>query len=263
MSLKITNFEYMNEHAIDENLQCVICMQPFLEPIQLICRHIFCKSCAETWFENKKSCPTCRCRNRTGYFTIPQHIHALDTQLNRLLVRCLQCGEKHIQRQDFNKHIQQCTINSVSATTTEISIEDCSINREFTTNYRHVEHAYTSDNNSASRSYTNGFSSTRLNQYELISLRQHERATNLISKVAQVSTCCERTTNNNRWLAELAIGEKRFCDLIILVLAFSFMLNGVTVLMSHFPYKIVSILLILCLHLTEKRVDRVRFNSFI
>lgn len=41
--------------------ECAICFEPFTEPIQMHCNHIFCKVCITKWvFEGKNTCPTCR-----------------------------------------------------------------------------------------------------------------------------------------------------------------------------------------------------------
>ncbi|CAJ0577429.1 unnamed protein product, partial [Mesorhabditis spiculigera] len=40
--------------------QCSICLSDMKNPIKLICSHIFCEECVETWLEEKHTCPMCR-----------------------------------------------------------------------------------------------------------------------------------------------------------------------------------------------------------
>ena len=62
---RIKKFEHF---TADESLvgeQCLICMNDLeigMEMVRLDCHvdHILCKVCVEKWFENHKTCPTCR-----------------------------------------------------------------------------------------------------------------------------------------------------------------------------------------------------------
>ena len=62
---RIANFEH---YAADESLvgeQCLVCMKDLEVGTQMVrldcqCTHYLCKNCAETWFKDHKSCPTCR-----------------------------------------------------------------------------------------------------------------------------------------------------------------------------------------------------------
>jgi len=51
MSLSIDQYEYMDEHAIDDKLKCIICTQPLQSPVSLACEHTFCQFCIETWIK--------------------------------------------------------------------------------------------------------------------------------------------------------------------------------------------------------------------
>lgn len=65
------------QHCLDENIvykdvvcenetQCGICYEPFTQPVQLVCGHIFDKECIRTWIiheyskHSKADCPSCR-----------------------------------------------------------------------------------------------------------------------------------------------------------------------------------------------------------
>ena len=62
---RISKFEHF---SADESLvgeRCVICMDDVevgAQMVRLDCHvdHIFCEKCAERWFEDKNTCPTCR-----------------------------------------------------------------------------------------------------------------------------------------------------------------------------------------------------------
>ena len=45
-----------------EDLKCIICKDPYYEPILTICGHHFCKKCIIDWFEINRSydCPKCK-----------------------------------------------------------------------------------------------------------------------------------------------------------------------------------------------------------
>ena len=39
------NFNYVNADSLDDDLQCAICLQPLVDPVNTPCDHIFCESC--------------------------------------------------------------------------------------------------------------------------------------------------------------------------------------------------------------------------
>uniref|UniRef100_A0A1I7SZU0 RING-type domain-containing protein n=1 Tax=Caenorhabditis tropicalis TaxID=1561998 RepID=A0A1I7SZU0_9PELO len=43
-----------------EEKQCTVCHDDLSHPIKLECNHVFCKSCIETWLDQKSTCPMCR-----------------------------------------------------------------------------------------------------------------------------------------------------------------------------------------------------------
>uniref|UniRef100_A0A1B6HXC4 E3 ubiquitin-protein ligase CHFR n=1 Tax=Homalodisca liturata TaxID=320908 RepID=A0A1B6HXC4_9HEMI len=48
--------------VLEEELQCSICAELFIEPTVLNCGHMFCKTCIDEWKTKKKICPMCRAK---------------------------------------------------------------------------------------------------------------------------------------------------------------------------------------------------------
>ena len=86
------SYRYLNEDAIDDELRCVICNEPFQSPV----------NCIDRWYRQQTSCPFCR---EKGYLFVPVITRILLNQLNRLLVQCSQCQQTNIQRVDFVDHL--------------------------------------------------------------------------------------------------------------------------------------------------------------
>ncbi|XP_053568682.1 E3 ubiquitin-protein ligase RNF8 isoform X2 [Bombina bombina] len=50
---------HMNE-VLDNELQCIICSEHFIEAVTLNCAHSFCSYCIKSWRRRKDECPICR-----------------------------------------------------------------------------------------------------------------------------------------------------------------------------------------------------------
>jgi len=100
-------YEYVDESSIDENYKCTICNEPFKNPVTTSCDHTYCQECIEHWLnEGHSTCPTCR------HFLSMNDLKAVTTRLvlnilDRLLVKCSECGQSGIQRGNFNDHINK------------------------------------------------------------------------------------------------------------------------------------------------------------
>ncbi len=102
------SYSYMDEDEIDDELKCVICRQPFREPVSSIqCHHTFCKECINGWLNQDRRCPVCRIHSDYGLYQ-PIESRPLLNQLNRLRVRCDACQVRNIQRGNFQGHKQKC-----------------------------------------------------------------------------------------------------------------------------------------------------------
>jgi len=53
------------EATMEEELQCAICTELFIEATALNCAHSFCQYCIKEWRKNKNECPVCRVRITT------------------------------------------------------------------------------------------------------------------------------------------------------------------------------------------------------
>jgi len=107
------NYEYENEESIDNNLKCAICNEPFIDPVETICHHLFCCQCLNRWIDNDKStCPTCRkiiSRNTLKSITFINFI----SMLNQIVVKCILCHQSNIQRGNFQDHINKMCLKKI------------------------------------------------------------------------------------------------------------------------------------------------------
>lgn len=91
-------FDYHNPEAIDEELKCPICLDPFVEPVVLkCCEHMLCKNCAEPCAE----CPLCRGMHKP--FANPPRL--IMNMLSRIDVSCQVCSTV-VKRDAFPNHVR-------------------------------------------------------------------------------------------------------------------------------------------------------------
>ena len=115
-------FEYVNEETIHPSLKCCICNQPFVRPVSTNCkkRHKFCRLCIETWLKNHRTCPKCRQPLIAEDLVSVTEDIVVDV-LNELKVKCIGCGQKGIDRGDFEEHRKKtCPTIIVSCTAHDI-----------------------------------------------------------------------------------------------------------------------------------------------
>lgn len=96
-------YTYTNEDAIDMELKCSICNDPFLSPVNCVeCGQTFCDRCIRLWSIHDSSCPLCR-RMKTIFLPVISRV--VHNQLDRLPVRCSLCQEENIERSNFRAHL--------------------------------------------------------------------------------------------------------------------------------------------------------------
>ncbi|KAF2761881.1 hypothetical protein EJ05DRAFT_535202 [Pseudovirgaria hyperparasitica] len=107
LSVDLREVEYVSN--VDDNLVCLICHCPFVEPRILSCDHAFCKECLVQAFAVQRpthtTCPTCRTPAKLE--DCSQKVHRMtERMLDELVIKCpnsyLGCGwaEKRVDVQD-------------------------------------------------------------------------------------------------------------------------------------------------------------------
>ena len=106
----------MNESEIREReLVCPVCQQPFIDPYCAPCRHAFCRECIQTLLGGKCSCPSCnRTLKSNDFVPVPLFVKKM---VDRLMVECIACGEKNIERVQFNRHLEETCPKSILSCT--------------------------------------------------------------------------------------------------------------------------------------------------
>jgi len=94
-----THFTYPSEYA--KELECTICLNPWLDPMELNCGHIFCYECLRK--TDQRLCPLCRAEIVSG--KAPNR--ALRSLADSITVQCLVCPWKG-PREQFPKHDAKC-----------------------------------------------------------------------------------------------------------------------------------------------------------
>ena len=99
-------YEYTNEASIDRELICTICTGPFNDPWCTPCDHTFCHVCITSWIDAKNaSCPICR--KHVSGILLKQANRTVRNILDRIPVKCTKCGQREIQRGQFENHISK------------------------------------------------------------------------------------------------------------------------------------------------------------
>ncbi|NXT20424.1 LNX1 ligase, partial [Syrrhaptes paradoxus] len=103
------NHLYSYTEEVDDNLICLICLQPLLQPLDTVCGHTFCKACLTNFLVEKDFCPMDRkmvilqsCRKSSIL---------VNNLVDKLMVSCPfteHCSEI-VQRDQLEQHFQtQC-----------------------------------------------------------------------------------------------------------------------------------------------------------
>jgi peptidylprolyl isomerase len=95
-------YSYINENAIDPNLICSVCLQPFCDPMDHSCGNSFCHNCVKMM--NYK-CPLCQKGTVKDYTLVKTR--AVLNQLASLSVICNTCS-MNFPRGEFGVHVPKC-----------------------------------------------------------------------------------------------------------------------------------------------------------
>ena len=120
MTANKPKYEYADETAIYPDLMCVICSEPFREPVCTPCDHTFCQHCIRHWLESEDfSCPICRTTLLT--IQLKQANRIILNMLDRIHVKCLACKQTGLQRGTFYHHVAHaCPKSKVNCLSTKI-----------------------------------------------------------------------------------------------------------------------------------------------
>ncbi|KYQ94136.1 Q8IVH4 Methylmalonic aciduria type A protein [Tieghemostelium lacteum] len=100
-------FTYVEPIEIDKEMECMICFQPFLDPvIEPNCRQMFCKDCLGDSLQKSNCCPFCKKEFSMDQATLPPRF--ISNLLDNLNVQCMVCndGSLKIKRKDHKKHLE-------------------------------------------------------------------------------------------------------------------------------------------------------------
>lgn len=117
---------YVNPDRIDGGLVCLVCLQPFTDPVEIPgCRHLIDSECLVSWLLSRRCCGPIRgecpaCRSEFGKFTSVEELRAsllpahpfIYNQLDALNVICPSCNLV-LQRQHLATHQRTCCLGIV------------------------------------------------------------------------------------------------------------------------------------------------------
>lgn len=118
------NYEYMDKASIDKDLNCEYCNNPLIDPVSTPCKHTFCRICIENKIKKTGgACAKHKCKNKslTNEDLTPVTERIVLNMLDRLLVKCTNCGSANIQRGAFEKHATKlCPKATVSCSSSDL-----------------------------------------------------------------------------------------------------------------------------------------------
>jgi len=118
------DFEYIDKSGIDKDLYCDFCANPLVDPVSTPCRHTFCRRCIETKINKTGgACAKSKCKNKSIALEdlTPVTERIVLNMLDRILVKCLNCGASNIQRGAFDKHATKfCPKATVSCSAVDL-----------------------------------------------------------------------------------------------------------------------------------------------
>jgi hypothetical protein len=119
-----SGYVYVCEESIGEQSKCTICTKPLVDSVSTKCEaksHIFCRHCIENWIKRISSCPMCFQELHTQELS-PVVDKDLNDALDRILVKCVRCEKKGLERGHFHDHkIKVCPKTDVLCTSSDIN----------------------------------------------------------------------------------------------------------------------------------------------
>ncbi|XP_064468726.1 uncharacterized protein LOC135383021 [Ornithodoros turicata] len=101
-------------------LVCTICRGVFRHPVELPCRHVFCRSCISQWLERQSSCPNCR--HEAAPTSVIPALPLVANLIASLQTRCPhgECQEK-MTLETLQRHILTCEWRQVKCPDCNVS----------------------------------------------------------------------------------------------------------------------------------------------
>jgi hypothetical protein len=114
----------MDKASIDKDLNCEYCTNPLMEPVSTPCKHTFCRVCIENRIKKTGGvCGKSKCKNKSLALEdlTPVTERIVLNMLDRLLVKCNNCGMSNIQRGAYERHLAKiCPRAIVSCTAVDM-----------------------------------------------------------------------------------------------------------------------------------------------
>ena len=110
------DYDYANADAIREDLRCLICHDPLINPVEhpgeppRECGNMFCKQCLEGWRKTSNKCPMCNESPMKG--VRPVTLRKVLSELSSLPVVCATC-RGNVERGQHAQHFARCPISAL------------------------------------------------------------------------------------------------------------------------------------------------------
>lgn len=126
------DYEYMDESKVHDLLKCKICKKPFIDPVTTSDNRRFCRACFV--HDNNSTRPTVDISDSLAPVTETLVLE----MLNAILVRCIRCGMKDIERGKFIEHISTiCPKAQVQCTAADVKCPWVGAREELDDHYEH------------------------------------------------------------------------------------------------------------------------------
>ncbi|CAM4838465.1 unnamed protein product, partial [Rotaria magnacalcarata] len=101
-------YEYIDRESIDSDIICLLCHNPFIDPIVTQCGYTYCRLCIENYMGSGSNCPSQLCNQllNTDHLIPNPPLRIVISILDKLKVRCQLCEKTNINRGTFDEHIK-------------------------------------------------------------------------------------------------------------------------------------------------------------
>ncbi|KAF2897034.1 hypothetical protein ILUMI_09150 [Ignelater luminosus] len=106
---------------VEEELQCTICTEMFIQAVTLSCSHSFCKHCITQWQRNQSCCPICRTKITMQFST-----RVLDNFIEKVLEKASDDVKEHrreiiAQRQASSSTTSTSSVKEMPSSSTVVT----------------------------------------------------------------------------------------------------------------------------------------------